>query len=479
MRSAERIRADIVIIIPVGRKEELYVASETLRDLEVFYTKHSYYVVFVDDTPGFDLRGFNGENYTTIWSGCQGIRRDLGAGLKNEKRTVFFTICAGLRYAYYRVDFDILQYMETDCCIVEKGLDIWIYSMQQKYGFDLLGVLDDEAAQYEQFINVNAYCRRIPCFKDDNNFVFNTDLASYKYPVAFLAIHFLSHRIVRKLVENDAEYAILRSFELMRSCNSVATEPHYTTLIRLLGGKIVFWGGMDQGASSGSARAPVLALDPTPTPTPKRTHLLNDAIQEYKIIHSLKNFNDFDFAAGRDFLSQRREEQQTTRSPLSRFTMDKDDGKSYNADTKDHLSDFKRFLEKGDKARSMHSILTARLRSMQGLLIEFRWREFQHRAWKKVVLFGAGKHTRHFVHLMTGEVGPDVVFIVDDKVETAGSSIEGIPVRHFTALSENDFDGVDAIVLSTDTFQEQMRNSCERLSIKLPIVNIYDAKTAL
>jgi len=305
-KAKDKKRVDIVIVVPVGLESEMHLMKEMIKDLECYYEK-SYHIIFIDDTEDFRLKDFQGKEYTTIWSGCQGIRKNIHEGLLEREKTIFFTVTTGLMYAFRNFDFDFLQYMETDCAIINPGLDEWLYEMQEKYKFDLLGPLDDAGKIYESVINIDRYCEILPCFNEQDNIVYLlNDDHTYKYPVMFFANHFYSYRMIKKLIELDEKYSFLKSRKLMSTCNTVSTEPHFTTVIRLLGGRIIFYGGMDQEGPSGSAKPPLLSFHPCY----EKKHVLLDTIKEFKIVHSIKSFSGFSFEDVRKILSQIRDERE-------------------------------------------------------------------------------------------------------------------------------------------------------------------------
>jgi len=95
------------------------------------------------------------------------------------------------------------------------------------------------------------------------------------------------------------------------------------------------------------------------------------------------------------------------------------------------------------------------------------------RGIKRVLLYGAGKHTRMLLSSGFHRQQNTVVAILDDNRLLDKHKIEGIPVM---APSEAHHLSVDAIVLSTDTYQAEMRRRCyEHFSDRWPIIDLYES----
>lgn len=248
-------KVDIVILVPIASDRDLNLAFELVEDIRAYFVK-SYHIVFIDDSKNFKYKNFRDYDYTTIWSGCQAIKEKN----RSEKRlvqyedTIFFVVASGLQYIYNNFDFKIVQYMDSDAAVIDKGLDNWLFDIYNQTEFDLLGVLDDEASNYWKFVNDEKYCEIIPALKKNIEKVqYIVDSDATKLPIIFYAIHFYSYKAVKFLNEVNEQFAILRSVELNRQCNVMTAETHLCTLIRLLGLKIVCYGGMSQNPiNSGS-----------------------------------------------------------------------------------------------------------------------------------------------------------------------------------------------------------------------------------
>lgn len=248
-------KVDIVILVPIASDRDLNLASELVEDIRSYFVK-SYHIVFIDDSKNFKYKNFRDYDYTTIWSGCQAIKEKNRAEkrLVQYEDTIFFVVACGLQYVYNNFDFKIVQYMDSDATVIDKGLDNWLFDIYNETEFDLLGVLDDEASNYWKFVNDDKYCEIIPALqKNIGKVKYIVDSDAIKFPIIFYAIHFYSYKAVKFLNEVNEQFAILRSIELNRQCNVMTAETHLCTLIRLLGLKIVCYGGMSQGPiNSGS-----------------------------------------------------------------------------------------------------------------------------------------------------------------------------------------------------------------------------------
>lgn len=241
-------KVDIVILVPIASDRDLNLATELVEDIRAYFVK-SYHIVFIDDSKNFKYKNFRDYDYTTIWSGCQAIKEKNRADkrLVQHEDTIFFVVASGLQYIYNNFEFKIAQYMDSDATVIDKGLDNWLFDIYNQTEFDLLGVLDDEASNYWRLVNDDRYCEIIPALKKNIEKVqYIVDSDAIKFPIIFYAIHFYSYKAVKILNEVNEQFAILRSVELNRQCNVMTAETHLCTLIRLLGLKIVCYGGMSQ-----------------------------------------------------------------------------------------------------------------------------------------------------------------------------------------------------------------------------------------
>jgi len=437
---SSKTKVDIVILVPIGSTHELYLADEIVRDFQAYYIKHTYHIIFIDDTESFEMKNFSGESFTTIWSGCQGVRNNINASLLDKEKTIFFTVTSGVIYAYHNFEFDFLQYIETDCALVNRGLDEWLYNTYKKYKFDLIGPLDDAGYIYEQVINIEKYRETIPCFQSEGQIIYVTDEDVYKFPVMFFAIHFLSYSMIKKMVELDKKFAFLRSLKLMRSCNTVSTEPHFTTIVRLIGGRIVFWGGMDQMGNSGKAKPPLLSFHPD---VKRLKHCLIDAVKNFKIVHSLKNFEDFSFMQAREWLSERREHETATNSNINlmshnqpryietkREDLFRSQCETELLKTQGVLLDTQTqmFQNRRGHATKKRVAGNEQLRKMQYLLIKSRWQLMGDIfRWQMVLVYGAGQHTADFITAMQARA-PRIQGFIDNNTDLHGHFINDIKI---------------------------------------------------
>ena len=91
--------------------------------------------------------------------------------------------------------------------------------------------------------------------------------------------------------------------------------------------------------------------------------------------------------------------------------------------------------------------------------------------YPRIALYGAGSHTRWLQQLLGDMLKKHVVAILDDK-SCGESFFDGIVIED---LSSWDNSVADAIVLSTDCFQQVMKNKCrQRFREQVPIIDIYE-----
>lgn len=94
------------------------------------------------------------------------------------------------------------------------------------------------------------------------------------------------------------------------------------------------------------------------------------------------------------------------------------------------------------------------------------------KGYRKIAIFGAGKHTIWIEDLLDNPAkAPKVVAVLDDAPD-ANCKILGLnPVLASSFNPEL----ADAIILSSDTFQEQMRKRCRELyGEKIVLVDLYE-----
>lgn len=91
----------------------------------------------------------------------------------------------------------------------------------------------------------------------------------------------------------------------------------------------------------------------------------------------------------------------------------------------------------------------------------------------RIAIYGIGSHTEwlHNNAAQTHEQGPEVKALIDDKALC--SSYWGLfPVK----LEELNIDNIDAIVISTDVYNAELRMKCKnRFGEKIKIIDFYEA----
>lgn len=109
--------------------------------------------------------------------------------------------------------------------------------------------------------------------------------------------------------------------------------------------------------------------------------------------------------------------------------------------------------------------------------LRLRWRmigfNFFTLRTRRVAIFGAGKHTRWLESVVPRTSGLLVTHVLDDNSNGILREYWGCRVSHPSELST---DGVDAIVLSTDTprIRQAMLRRCRELyGRKVPVINLY------
>jgi hypothetical protein len=88
----------------------------------------------------------------------------------------------------------------------------------------------------------------------------------------------------------------------------------------------------------------------------------------------------------------------------------------------------------------------------------------------RFALFCAGKHTRAVAALLEAGARSRIAGAADDRKELWGSEVEGLPVF---APAEAAGRGAEALVVSTDTFEEQALERLRREPPGLPVYRLY------
>jgi len=118
---------------------------------------------------------------------------------------------------------------------------------------------------------------------------------------------------------------------------------------------------------------------------------------------------------------------------------------------------------------SKHSFLTDVIKWGMEENIYFLFEVLVQNQIKKVILYGAGKHTSKLLKVLDKikAFPAQVSAIIDDNVKSG--SVEGIPI-----IPKNEIDNccADAIVLSSDSFEDVMVKKSETIT-DLPIVKLY------
>ncbi len=101
------------------------------------------------------------------------------------------------------------------------------------------------------------------------------------------------------------------------------------------------------------------------------------------------------------------------------------------------------------------------------------WRTLSARGIQKVLVYGAGKYTAALVPFVRG-VRPEIAGIMDDNPSRTPGGVCGLPVF---SVQEAPLDGVDAVVLGTDTFQAQMKKRLAASGrVKVPVIDLYELR---
>lgn len=94
------------------------------------------------------------------------------------------------------------------------------------------------------------------------------------------------------------------------------------------------------------------------------------------------------------------------------------------------------------------------------------------RGLSRIAVYGTGSHTERAAHALA-RPPVEVVCLLDDNAELHGTRMWGFPIR-----DPKDVDGVDAIVFSSDGFEEKMHDSVRDLEARgIALVRLYDDQT--
>jgi len=88
-----------------------------------------------------------------------------------------------------------------------------------------------------------------------------------------------------------------------------------------------------------------------------------------------------------------------------------------------------------------------------------------------IAIFGAGQHTEWMQSILNASPGPKVKAILDDHPENK-CTFWGLKPLKSTDFNHKD---IDAILLSSDCFQKEMRKRCRYLyGETIPLIDLYE-----
>ena len=91
--------------------------------------------------------------------------------------------------------------------------------------------------------------------------------------------------------------------------------------------------------------------------------------------------------------------------------------------------------------------------------------------YPRIALYGAGSHTKWLEQLLSQFLSNHVVAVIDNVVSKS-HFFDGVEVEEFTAWDPS---VADALVMSTDCFQEAMLEKCrDRFGLEYPVIDIYE-----
>jgi FlaA1/EpsC-like NDP-sugar epimerase len=92
----------------------------------------------------------------------------------------------------------------------------------------------------------------------------------------------------------------------------------------------------------------------------------------------------------------------------------------------------------------------------------------------RIALWGAGEHTRDLI-FSTKLKRAEVQCILDNDITKSGSFIEGIPVTQMSEMENHIKDHVDAIILSSEAFEEEIYKQISHLkSYRIEVHRLYE-----
>lgn len=112
-------------------------------------------------------------------------------------------------------------------------------------------------------------------------------------------------------------------------------------------------------------------------------------------------------------------------------------------------------------------------RALLSAYLKLVWRQLKvDHGVNRAAIFGAGQHTAWLQRTVAGIDGPDVQAVLDDHPDGKGASFGHAPIPADQFLPQT----VDAIILSSDCFQVQMKNRCRSLfGAQVKLVDLYES----
>ena len=111
-------------------------------------------------------------------------------------------------------------------------------------------------------------------------------------------------------------------------------------------------------------------------------------------------------------------------------------------------------------------MIHARVDSVMRSVLPWIIGALQKRRVRRVAFYGAGSHTAQLLPLWRNSGGPEVIAILTTQAGTTRTMF-GLPVVPIGAL---DAERVEAVVLSSETFEHELRLVCEERSPELPVI---------
>ncbi|MBX3358383.1 MAG: methyltransferase domain-containing protein [Phycisphaeraceae bacterium] len=125
--------------------------------------------------------------------------------------------------------------------------------------------------------------------------------------------------------------------------------------------------------------------------------------------------------------------------------------------------------------RAHHGDLAARAEQIRRRLIESVAERCAASGWRRIALYGAGRHTEPIICQPWNSCNVRVVAVIDDTPKV--STLRGVPVYRPQALP---LDDVDAVVISSDAFEQAIfdRAHAWLTPRRIPVVRIYGTDLA-